>query len=205
MNSINLIVIYLTVFLSIQLIWMQSLIPSLLKKLNVTPITINNNNSNMNYINQLLQINQDVQSQAAVAVEAFAESVSRCSVHVSCDEANSQYFEVESNLKDASAAYSKINSRSNLANSIINKSKNMINLIQSGLNSDLANLIQGTIATTVNNTGITLRATAQALTHCELIVNITCTQCSNGTHIKMEYNEANPLLDEIKKTLSMLS
>ena len=175
----------------------QSLLNSLLSNLKLVNYKGLTTQSNMDYINQLLQINKDTNQQARVAVEAFSKSVSTCVANVSCDQANRNFNQVQSNLNVASSAYNSSGNNSNRAGSVMNMAQGLINTIRSNMNNDLVNYFQGSINNSVRTTGIAVNATAQALTHCELIVNITCSTCSQGNIFTMDYPQTSTLMDQI--------
>jgi len=182
----------------------QSLLNSLLSNLNLVNNIGQTTQSNIDYINQLLQINKNTNQQANVAVEAFSKSVSTCVANVSCDQANKNFNKVQSNLYVASSAYNTSSNNSNRADSVMNTAQSLINSIRSNMNVDLVNYFQGSINNSVRTTALAVNATAQTLTHCELIVNITCSTCSGGTPFNMDFPETTHLMDQINANFESL-
>lgn len=180
----------------------QSLLDKLNADLNIT--TRQRKNSNLDYINDLLQISKETSQEATVAVQAFSESVSRCNANVTCSEAEKQFFEVESKLKVATSAFDKTLQHALRASAITNKARQIINDIKLGSRRDLVDYSQQSIDYSLKNAGIAVKATSNALTHCELVVNVTCSKCPQGPPLTMDFPESSKLITDIKANISYI-
>jgi len=180
----------------------QSLIDKLNADLNITSRQKKNNN--LDYINDLLQISKETSQEATFAVQAFSESVSRCKVNVTCSEAEKQFFEVESKLKVATSAFDKILQHSLRASDISNRARQIINEIKFGSRRDLEDYTKKSIDYSISNAGLAVKATSQALTHCELVINVTCSKCPQGPTLTMDFPESSKLISDIKANISYI-
>lgn len=170
----------------------------------ITPITTRTPPDNQNSIDDLLKINQDSRKEAEVAVQAFSESISACKANVSCDQANKQFFEVESKLKVAASAWDRNKENQRRANSIMDRARSIIASLRNELISQIEGFTKKSIETSVQNTAIAVKATAHALTHCQLLVNVTCSECPEAPNrpLEIKFPESSRMINEIRANIS---
>ncbi len=126
---------------------------------------------------------------AGQAVNAYASAVSNCDVSVSCDEAKRRFGRTQTLVNIASSAFSTSVAASAAAKDI-NGAANEEALLQS---------VKDTTDLMSRQTALTLKATANALANCEVVINIICDQCPGGLRpTNIRTNRANSVLNSIK-------
>jgi hypothetical protein len=164
------------------------------------------------YVKKLLDQSEVANKQAEIAVKAFAESTSLCRVNVTCDEAHKHFSEIQNNLKTTSEAFKGSAQAKQRSNQIMEQAKALINSIRSGsAQNELSDLAKQSTDQATNTAKLAFEATATALTKCELVVNITCSECpSNNTTTTEDLLSssgspaANAILDSIRSNISSI-
>jgi hypothetical protein len=148
-------------------------------------------------LTSILKSQQDATNAAKTAVSVFSQAVANCQVNVSCDQAKRNFGETTQLVKVASQAFQ-------TSAASVKAGQEALKEVNGTDSSEAALVATDSTRTSAKQAAVTLEATATALASCEVIVNLTCSQCPGGvvTPRSVDTPRATDIINDIRSQIA---